>query len=76
MYFDTFAEFVDMGGHGFFVWSCYAIVLVVLVGNILQPMRETRKFQLALKRTLVHQGDVTNNNQNDKETKSAVTQVD
>ena len=57
MYFDSFAEFVDMGGHGVFVWSCYAIVLVVLVGNILQPIRAARKFQVALKRTLVHQSD-------------------
>ena len=58
MYFDSFAEFLDMGGHGYFVWSCYAIVLVVLVGNIIQPIRENRKFQFALKRTLVQQGDV------------------
>ena len=58
MYFDSFAEFLDMGGQGYFVWSCYAIVLVVLVGNIIQPIRENRKFQFALKRTLVQQGDV------------------
>jgi heme exporter protein D len=91
MYFDSFAEFVDMGGHGVFVWSCYAIVLVVLVGNILQPIRAARKFQVALKRTLVHQSDgadlnvsdlnvsdlnVAEKNQNDKGINSTVTQAD
>ena len=81
MYFDNFAEFVDMGGHGVFVWSCYAIVFVTLVGNIIQPIRAARKFQIALKRTLIHQGDVADpsvaeKNQNDKGTNSSVTQSD
>ncbi|MFT4712617.1 MAG: heme exporter protein D [Candidatus Azotimanducaceae bacterium] len=81
MYFDNFAEFVDMGGHGVFVWSCYAIVLVTLVGNILQPIQAARKFQIALKRTLIHQADlagpnVAEKNQNDKGINSSVTQSD
>ncbi|TQV71428.1 heme exporter protein CcmD [Aliikangiella marina] len=31
MFFDSFADFIHMGGHAVFVWSCYGIVLVSLV---------------------------------------------
>ena len=31
MYFKSFAEFVHMGGHAFYVWLCYGIVAVALV---------------------------------------------
>ena len=56
MHFDSFAEFIDMGGHGVFVWSCYAIVLVALVANIIRPLQVTRKFQVLQKRALIQQG--------------------
>ena len=28
------AEFFHMGGYAFYVWTAYALVLVVLVGNV------------------------------------------
>ncbi len=44
MYFDSFAEFITMGGHGPYVWACYAIALVVIVLNIASPLAQTRAF--------------------------------
>ena len=38
MSFDSFSAFVDMGGHGLYVWSAYAITVVVLGYNIVKPM--------------------------------------
>jgi heme exporter protein D len=38
MSFNSFAEFVQMGEHGVFVWSCYGITFVVLIANILRPL--------------------------------------
>ena len=37
------AEFLAMGGHGFFVWTSYAIVLVTLVLSYLLPLKRLRK---------------------------------
>lgn len=37
------SEFLAMGGHGPFVWSAYAITLVVLVLNVLQPWLARRR---------------------------------
>ena len=31
MYFDTFAEFLQMGKHGFYVWSAYGATGLVLL---------------------------------------------
>lgn len=45
--FDNFTDFVTMGGHGVFVWSCYGIVIAALLVNVLQPILATRKFRIA-----------------------------
>jgi len=38
------AEFLNMGGHGFYVWTAYAIGLVVLLGNALWPFLAKKRF--------------------------------
>jgi heme exporter protein D len=40
--FESFAEFIDMGGHGLYVWLSYAIALVVIVINIVNPLMHKR----------------------------------
>lgn len=34
----TLSEFLAMGGHGFYVWSSFGIVAVVMLVNVLQPL--------------------------------------
>ena len=43
--FDTFAEFIAMGGHGLYVWLAYGSTIVVLLGNFFM-LRSARKRQL------------------------------
>ncbi|WP_417223824.1 heme exporter protein CcmD [Amphritea sp.] len=43
MSFESFAEFIDMGGHGLYVWLSYAIALVVIVINIVNPLMQKRQ---------------------------------
>ncbi len=38
MSFDSFHEFLNMGGHGLYVWSAYVITLIVLGYNIIRPI--------------------------------------
>ncbi|EXJ12189.1 MULTISPECIES: heme exporter protein CcmD [Nitrincola] len=42
MSFDSFSEFLAMGGHGLYVWSSYALGLAVMLGCVLSPIL-TRK---------------------------------
>nr|WP_256557995.1 heme exporter protein CcmD [Marinobacterium sedimentorum] len=37
------ADFIGMGGHGLYVWLAYGIALVILLLNVVQPLRQTRQ---------------------------------
>ena len=39
----SFGEFLDMGGYAFYVWTSYGITLVILVANVIGPLRLRRK---------------------------------
>jgi len=41
--FDSFSEFIAMGGHGFYVWLSYAIALVLIVINLVSPVMRRKK---------------------------------
>jgi heme exporter protein D len=47
---DAFYEFLNMGGYAFYVWTSYAIAAVVLVANLIAPVRLRRKLLLDLNR--------------------------
>lgn len=36
-------DFLQMGGYAAFVWSAYGLALVVLLGNVIAPLRQRRK---------------------------------
>ena len=36
-------EFLHMGGYGFYVWTSYGIALLVLLVNIILPVRQRTK---------------------------------
>ena len=44
MSFDSFTDFVAMGGHARFVWPAYVLGLVVLAGLVWAPIRARRRF--------------------------------
>ncbi len=48
---NSFAEFLVMGGYGFYVWTSYGIAFVVLLLNVVIPMIQRKQFfrTLALK---------------------------
>ncbi|MFT6913958.1 MAG: heme exporter protein D [Motiliproteus sp.] len=52
MYFDSFSDFIAMGGHGLYVWLAYSIALVIIVFNVLSPLLGQKKFRAAYKRRL------------------------
>ncbi len=36
-------EFLHMGGYAFYVWTSYGIALVILLVNIVAPLRQRKK---------------------------------
>ncbi|HUE94301.1 MULTISPECIES: heme exporter protein CcmD [unclassified Pseudomonas] len=44
MSFASFGEFIAMGTHGPYVWSCYAISLAILGLNVALPILARRRY--------------------------------
>ncbi|MCA6063960.1 heme exporter protein CcmD [Thalassolituus marinus] len=43
MEFNSFAEFLAMGNHGFYVWLSYGLSAVVIAWNVVQPVLRRRR---------------------------------
>lgn len=45
MQFDSFADFIAMGGYGFYVWLCFGFSIALLVGLTVYSKRQTREIE-------------------------------
>ena len=43
MYFDSWSGFLIMEGHGFYVWSAYAVAATVVAYNLIAPFMAKRR---------------------------------
>lgn len=43
MYFESFSDFLNMGGHGLYVWMAYGLSAVLLVINAVLPIMHKRQ---------------------------------
>ena len=50
MQFDSIAEFLAMGKHGVFVWSCYVVFVGVVAINSVLPMLRRKHLMRRLQR--------------------------
>ena len=46
----TMDEFFRMGGYAFYVWTSYGLALIVLLVNVVAPLRQRRKLLADLAR--------------------------
>jgi heme exporter protein D len=51
----SWSEFMSMGGYGIYVWSAYGFAIVILVINVIIPMRRRSVVLRALRRFMVTQ---------------------
>ncbi len=42
--FESLAAFIHMGGHGIYVWSCYALVYGIFIFLTLSPLIQKNSF--------------------------------
>ena len=47
---DGLREFLSMGGYAFYVWSSYGIAALVLLANLVVPMRQRKQLVADLRR--------------------------
>ncbi len=51
----SWSEFISMGGYGVYVWSAYGFAIVILVINVIIPMRRRSVVLRALRQFIVTQ---------------------
>lgn len=52
MRFDSFSDFLSMGGDGLYVWLSYGIGVVVILGNVVWPILRRKQLLTQLRRRL------------------------
>ena len=48
----NWAEFFDMGGYAFFVWTSYGLFFTVIAANIISPILQRKKIIAQIKRAI------------------------
>jgi heme exporter protein D len=48
----NWSEFFNMGGYAFFVWTSYALTLIIIVANIVSPMLQRKRTIARIKRAI------------------------
>ncbi len=43
MFFDSFSSFINMGGHGLYVWACYGLAGIIVAVNFISPVLTRKK---------------------------------
>jgi len=65
--FSSFAEFVDMGGYGFNVWSVYALFAIFVAVNLILPLRKKQKIIHQLKQRMTLDAEIQSEDESNRE---------
>ncbi|QEQ95825.1 heme exporter protein CcmD [Neptunomonas concharum] len=52
MQFESFSEFLNMGGHGLYVWLSYALGIAIISANLILPVFKRKELLKNLARRL------------------------
>jgi heme exporter protein D len=61
IYFESVSDFFAMGGHGFYVWTCYLVVFVCFVIQTFRLVTGLTSAKKKLKRYYERQDNLVNN---------------
>lgn len=53
--FNSFSEFLSMGGHGLYVWLSYGLGLAVILINLITPLQAGKYLRAQLTRRLLRE---------------------
>ena len=55
MAFNSFADFLNMGGHGLYVWLSYGLGLITIALCIYVPIAQGREVRKSLRRRILRE---------------------
>tara|TARA_E500000081_G_scaffold152139_1_gene183757 strand:+ start:3135 stop:3338 length:204 start_codon:yes stop_codon:yes gene_type:complete len=48
MQFDSFSDFIAMGGYGFYVWLSFGTCALILLGILFSSLRDTKRIMASV----------------------------
>lgn len=58
MQFDSFADFISMGGYGFYVWLSFGTCALILLGILFSSLRDTRKILASVEQQIAREARI------------------
>ncbi|WP_372763056.1 heme exporter protein CcmD [Pseudoalteromonas sp.] len=58
MQFDSFADFIAMGGYGFYVWLSFGTCALILLGILFSSLRETKQIMTSVAQQIAREARI------------------
>ncbi|KTD95757.1 heme exporter protein CcmD [Pseudoalteromonas sp. CR1] len=55
MQFDSFSDFIAMGGYGFYVWLSFGTCALILLGILVGSLRDTKRIMASVEQQIVRE---------------------
>ncbi|GEB69496.1 MULTISPECIES: heme exporter protein CcmD [Pseudoalteromonas] len=55
MQFDSFSDFIAMGGYGFYVWLSFGTCALILLGILLNSLRDTKRIMASVEQQIIRE---------------------
>jgi heme exporter protein D len=55
MQFDSFSDFIAMGGYGFYVWLSFGTCALILLGILMSSLRDTKHIMASVEQQIVRE---------------------
>lgn len=58
MQFDSFSDFIAMGGYGFYVWLSFGTCALILLGILVNSLRGTKRIMASVEQQIIREARI------------------
>ena len=58
MQFDSFSDFIAMGGYGFYVWLSFGTCALILPGILVNSLRDTKRIMASVEQQIIREARI------------------
>ncbi|WP_413402789.1 heme exporter protein CcmD [Pseudoalteromonas sp. KJ71-7] len=63
MQFDSFSDFIAMGGYGFYVWLSFGTCALILLGILFSSLRDKKRILASVEQQIARETRIKNSKQ-------------
>lgn len=58
MQFDSFSDFIAMGGYGFYVWLSFGTCALILLGILVNSLRDKKRIMASVEQQIIREARI------------------